>query len=123
MALIAYSIPDPGTNQQVPKGVRVVAWLAVAGGDRGAAYACPGATAKSVQVVGAGNQILTLQGSNKLDPGTGLTSTDWDTLASQTATGTFINVVTPSYYIRPARPTGTASASDVYVLIRTDARG
>lgn len=122
MAKKAYSTPDPGTNQQYPKGVKVVAWLAVAGGDQGSPYACPGATAKSLQVVGTGNQSATLQGTNLPNPGTGATSSDWDTLGSMGATGTFLNVLTPSYYIRPTR-SGTATANDIYVLVRTDPRG
>lgn len=122
MAKTAYSIPDPGTNQQYPKGVKVVAWLAMPGGNQGSPYACPGSTAKSVQTMGGGNQAVTFQGSNNPNPGTGATSTDWDTLGSIGATGTFLNITVPTYYIRPTRA-GTAAASDIYVLVRTDTRG
>jgi hypothetical protein len=119
MALIDYTIPDPGTNQQVPKGVKVVAWLNMFGSDRGKAYRIPQATAKSVQAIGG---AITIEGSNQSgDVSTGATSSDWDSLGT---TSTINNVLAPVYQIRPRNAgTSTTVSIDVYLMVRTDARG
>lgn len=119
MALVDYTIPDPGTNQQYPKGVRVVAWLAMGANDVGKAYKAPGATTKSVQSIGT--RTVQLQGSNLPgDLSTSSTSTEWD-LIGQTAS--IVEVTVPAYQIRPVADSATTADIDVYVLIRTDTRG
>lgn len=129
MAVVTYTVLDPGEGHQFPSGTRVIKWanLNSATPDSGMPYICPHYADKSIQlvVISGTTGSITFQGSNSVEAaptkwGT-LTEPDGTDLSTLVTDGIIRQVLENTYQVRPLSVSGD-KVFDVYLLLTTVAR-